>query len=739
MTIEAARSGRSFSLPLPGRPVFVAAVFTGSFLLFLVQPMFARLALPALGGAPGVWTVAMLFYQAALLAGYLYAHLLVRAERKWQPLVHLGLFLLAGTTLPIAMRDIGGYEAIGPTLWLLTLLAVSIGPVFFVVSAQAPLMQSWFARGERTSGRDPYFLYAASNAGSFLALAAYPVLIEPYLTLPEQRLLWSAGFILLAGMTAWCAHGLGGRGVAEREKTEDRYAQPRIGWRRHLYWGALAAVPSGLMLSTTTFLTMDIVSVPLLWVIPLGLYLLSFVVAFSSGGEIFVRQARFTAPLLLLAVGSYTFFAEGLFALLFAMAGLVLLFYIALALHGQLAATRPPPERLTGYYLTISAGGMAGGLFPAVLAPALFDWTYEYPLLLIGAAALLPSTPLLKLLARFWDRPKGRLASWLLAGFALLLSAVPPLGGADLAVPARIVIAVIALALIGRALPFAAAFTALLLSMGGWETLGESVADRTRTRSFFGVYTVSEDVAQRLRRLEHGTTLHGLQSLDPALARSPLGYYRPASGAGQVFAAAPPGADIGVVGLGVGSLACYAKPGQDWIFYEIDPAVVRIARDPERFTYLAACAPDAEIVVGDARLSLSRHMEPRYDLLAIDAFSSDAIPQHLMTREAFALYAGRLEPDGVLLVHISNRFLDLEPVVAAIAEEMGWSAKLLDDRPAAEGAETPLYTRSIWAALAADESTLAALEEEAGWRPLQRRGVPAWRDDFGSIVSVLRY
>ncbi|MBB5280885.1 fused MFS/spermidine synthase [Pacificimonas flava] len=720
-------------LPLPGRGLFVLTVFTGSFLLFLVQPMFARIALPALGGAPGVWTVAMLFYQAALLAGYVYAHLLTRRGGKWQPWVHFALFGAAALTLPIGMRDIGGYEAVGPTLWLLALLTVSIGPVFFLVAAQAPLMQSWFAAGERTHGQDPYFLYAASNAGSLAALAAYPLLIEPYFPVDVQRFGWSAGFLLLAALTFFASRGV------HPEKRDALAAGAPIPRRRYVYWGALAAIPSGLMLSTTTFLTMDIVAVPLLWVIPLGLYLLSYIVAYAEGGAIFVRQARFIAPLLLLGVGSYAFLADGVLALLFAMAGLILLFYVALALHGELAATRPPPAQLTAYYLTISVGGMIGGLFPAVVAPSAFDWTYEYPILLIGAAALLPATPLLKWLAALWQGPRGRQAAWTLALVLLALSTVA-LGSSE-GTPTwlRVGIGIGAVILIGMRLPFALAFTALLLSMGGWTTVVQSVTTGQRTRSFFGIYTVTTDRDQGVRRLEHGTTLHGLQSLEPGNRRTPLGYYSDTSGAGRVFAAAAADAKIGVVGLGVGSLSCYAKPAQDWTFYEIDPAIVRIARDESRFTYLSSCTPDARIVLGDARLSLARKDKPKYDLLAIDAFSSDAIPQHLMTIEAFQLYGQRLATDGVLMVHISNRFLNLEPVVSAITEELGWQARIMDDRPSEEGPSAGLTTRSIWVAMSPDASRIEALPEAQGWRPLERHNVSAWRDDFGSIVSVLRY
>ena len=724
MTAATTRAG--LVLPLPGRPLFVFTVFLGSFLLFLVQPMFARVALPSLGGAPGVWSVALVFYQGALLAGYVYAHLLAKAGARTQPLIHLALFAAAALTLPITLRSIGGYETIGPTLWLLLTLTVSIGPVFFVVSAQAPLLQRWYAVGAKTAGRDPYFLYAASNAGSLLALAVYPVLVEPYFSVDTQRIGWSAGFLLLAAATL-----LAGRGLRSEPAEAEEPAAP-IPLTRYAYWAALAAVPSGLMLSTTSYLTMDIVSVPLLWVIPLGLYLLSFIVAFSEGGAVFVRQARFISPLLLLAIGSYAFKAEGLFAFLFAMAGLILLFYVALALHGELSRTRPAPASLTNFYISISVGGVIGGLFPALVAPAIFDWVWEHPLLLIAAAALIPATPLFAFIARVFQGPKGR---WLRVGLATLAfllafsALLLPEAAAD-AVP--YVIIAIALILIGQHIAFALTFAALLLSMGGFDTLASR--DESRARSFFGTYTVAVDREAGLRQLMHGTTLHGVQRI-AGERDQPLGYYGPESGPALVLRGAAPGAEVGVVGLGVGALACYAKPGQDWTFYEIDPVVVEIATDEELFTYLSGCTPDARLVVGDARVQLRADEDAAYDYLIVDAFSSDAIPQHLMTREAFALYSRRLADDGVLIMHISNRYLDLAPVVGAIAREMGWEARIRDHDPG----ESDLYARSIYVALSADAERMEAMDASGEWERLPSREVEPWRDDFGSIVSVLRY
>lgn len=747
-TAGAAKTG--FFTRMPPRPLFILTVLVGSFLLFLVQPLFARLALPRLGGAPGVWTVALLFYQAVLLAGYVYAHFLSRLEARTQLFVHLGMFLLAAFTLPIELVSFGRWQEAGPILWLLGLLTVSLGPVFFVVSAQAPLMQAWFARTADKDAANPYFLYAASNAGSLLALILYPALIEPGMALSDQQLLWSGGFVLLAICVGLCGMRVepGARALAPPPGAEP------IDWRRMGHWVLLAAVPSGLMLSTTTHLTTDIVAVPLLWVVPLGIYLLTFIVAFSEGGQIFVRQARFIAAPLLLAIGVYTFLAEGVFQLLLALANLILLFYLALALHGELAATRPAPAHLTRYYILMSLGGMLGGLFAAVVAPLAFDWVYEHPILLVGAAFLLPAVPLLRSTVSLWH---GRLSPflrwvWPLVSLALSIHVhrVWMIGeNSAAALPALVVVGLGAVLSIGQRLPFAVHFAALLLGMGGWHTLGLSTERDARTRSFFGIYTVADDEEKGVRQLEHGTTLHGLQSLIPEFETAPLSYYRLESGAGQALSALPHlfgiDARVGIVGLGVGSMICYAQRGQDWTIFEIDPVVVRIARDPELFTYVEACGESLDIVVGDARVQLDGTEDGGFDLLAIDAFSSDAIPQHLMTLEAFELYRRVLAKDGYLLVHISNRHLNLEPVVAAAAEHLGWAAAIYDDRPPEDTVGGLSFARSIWIAMAPDTERLQAMFDAGpvqsdGWRPLYEvPGFTPWTDDYSSILNVLRY
>lgn len=765
------------------RPLFVVTVFVGSFLLFLVQPMVARLVLPTLGGSPNVWNTAMLFYQAALLVGYLYAHALSRLAVRAQWITHLALFAAAALTLPIGLaRWYPGATGGAGSGWLLGLLAVSIGPLFLVVAAQAPLMQAWFARSGDRDAANPYFLYAASNAGSLLGLLCYPFVLEPLTRLPAQTALWSAGFALLAGLVGlsgwrvWRDVGAGGDapsvmlrmppspvgeelprsspaggGVGAAEGggiAASTLADPPLLWRRRLRWVALAAVPSGLMLSTTTHITTDIMAMPLLWVLPLGLYLISFILVFGRHGATHARIAVMVAPVLLLLFGGAGLFVIGKLATYYGLASLALLFTVAVALHGALAADRPGAARLTDYYLWMSFGGMVGGLFCALLAPALFDWTYEHPLLLLAAALLLPARPLTRRIGRLLagrrvliGLPISMMLAWQV-GVAFEFHG--DLGRASI-ISLVAIIALFGVLSIGRRWAFAWHLLMLMLALGGWRQIDVSTMG-TRQRSFFGIYTVETRGPPPIRRLLHGTTLHGIQSLEPAKALVPNSYYAPDSGVGRVMRAAPalfgPAARIGFVGLGAGTLACYASPGQHWSAYEIDPVIVRMAFDPGRFSFVSRCQPSLRVVVGDARLTLGREPARALDLLAVDAFSSDAIPLHLLTLEAFDVYARALAADGVLLVHVSNRFLALQPVVAAIAARRGWTARELVYRPSdADVAAGFNHSMSDWIALTRSPARMDALLAATGgdWRPVPTEArVSAWSDDYASILPTLK-
>ena len=720
------------------KPLFLLTVLTGSFLLFLTQPMVARMALPRLGGAPAVWNSAMLVYQGLLLAGYAYAHFLTRLRPRRQAGVHLALFALAALWLPIGLSDATLPAEATPALWAPWFLASSIGPLFFIVSAQAPLMQRWYAL-EGARG-DPYPLYAASNLGSFAGLLSYPLVVEPLLTLEQQSLVWSAGYALLVLMVAACALTVPPASV----EAVPEAAGPAPSARRLLHWVALAAVPSGLMLSTTTHLTTDIVAVPMLWVLPLALYLLSFVIAFAARR----RPANVVvavAPLFLLVAGGFAFSGGTEQPFFTATLGLALLLIIAVALHAEMYRLRPEAGHLTAFYLAMAVGGVLGGIFCAILAPTLFDWAYEHPLLIAAAALLVPQSPFLP-----WAPAMKPALRWalVLAAFAISYAADMRMGPFDSAVSAllgSIVISLISLNFIGSRLAFALGVVALMMSYGGWTKVEESRMG-IRTRSYFGIYTVTYRFRPPTRQLTHGTTLHGAQNLTAGMEAEPTTYYAPRSGVGLALASLPifhsPVPSVGVVGLGTGTLSCFARPGQDWRFFEIDPAIVRIASDPNRFSFLARCAPQAKIVLGDARLSLAREPAGRLDLLAVDAFSSDAIPIHLLTREALMVYRRALKPDGLLLVHISNRYLDLEPVLAAAAKRDGWQAAALDYSPGPleEGRN---LSRSIWVAMARDRDTLMTLRIASGddahlWRPLRRRpGFTGWTDDYASILPVL--
>lgn len=735
----------------PRRWLFVLTILVGSFLLFQVQPMVARMVLPKLGGAPAVWNSAMLVYQALLLGGYAYAHWLGRFTVRRQAIIHVALFVAAALWLPIGIAEIAPPAPGQEALWVPLLLLASIGPVFFVVSAQAPLMQRWFAADARAG--DPYYLYAASNLGSFAGLISYPALVEPSLPLAAQSWGWSAGYALLVLLVAACAAARWHSHAVQADAAAGA-DEPRPALRRQLHWLLIAAVPSGLMLSTTTHLTTDIVAMPLLWVLPLGLYLLSFVIAFSTM-ERLTQIITFIAPAALLAVGGLGLLSSGGGSMMIALASLAMLFVVATALHGYLYHLRPATQHLTLFYLIMSAGGVLGGLFAALFAPLIFDWVYEHPLLILFAAMLLPLPALLP-----WNQwlgisePRTRTIVALLvcvAAFASWNMVYSWTGSFEGAAAAwGIAIFVIGLFVIGWRWAYVPVLALLMLGVGGWNTVEESFTGM-RVRSYFGVYTVTSDAYRHQRRLAHGTTLHGLQRTDAGGRLEPTTYYGHQSGVGLTLdkaeTLAGPNAAVGIVGLGAGTLACYRKPGQRWTIFEIDPVMVDIARDPAKFTFLSDCAGDTPIVIGDARLQIAKQPAGKFDILVIDAFSSDAIPLHLLTEEAIGIYARALKPDGVLLIHISNRFFDLQPVLAAEAKARGWTAAIRMD-PGRGDDDFSNLTGSNWVALTRAPARMVQLtggvrpqsesHHDGAWVPLAGRPhFTRWTDDYASTLPVL--
>ncbi|MXP10870.1 spermidine synthase [Pseudoblastomonas halimionae] len=722
---------------MTGRLPFLVTILAGSFLLFMVQPMVARLALPSLGGAPNVWNSAMLVYQALLLGGYAYAHFIGRFAYRTQVIGHVALLVLAALTLPIALADIGEQRQDLATFWVPLLFLASIGPLFFAVSAQAPLIQRWF--GAVPDAGDPYPLYAASNFGSFAGLFAYPLLLEPYWRLETQTLAWALGYgtlVLLTAFTGWTmirARRADGATAAVTTAVPPTSEKPST--RTILLWLALSAVPSGLMLSTTAHLTTDIVAMPLIWAIPLGLYLLSFTIAFADNRTLAFVFCRL-APSFVMLAGGLSLTGASKLPLMAGLASVAMLFVIAVALHSRLFALRPAPDRLTFFYLIMSAGGALGGVFAALVAPTLFDWVWEHPILVLASAALLPS------LAWFdWpsargldERTKRIVALGIVLAAAIAAAVLFRLDPESDSLLRAILYSGIALCGVLLAFHrwyFVAVLAILMAAMGGLPAIDASLKGM-RERSYFGVYTVRTDDYQKT--LAHGTTLHGAQLLGKDRRNDPTTYYGPNSGVGLAMRHAGDDANIGVVGLGVGTLACYKRPNQHWTFFEIDPLVVGYSRDGA-FTFVRDCAPDAEMVIGDARIELAEGPAHRYDVLAVDAFSSDSIPLHLLTREALQTYMRSLAPGGVLAVHISNRYIDLEPSLAALADAEGLQAMVRRDNPPGGW---PL-TSSWWVVLAKDKATLDALAtfDDQRWLQIRRDGRPVWTDSHASVLPFI--
>ncbi len=730
--------------PLLG--VFAVTIFIGSALLFLVQPLFAKMVLPLLGGTPSVWATSMVFYQATLLAGYAYAHWSVaRLGTRRQARLQMLLVLLPLPLLPIAVPEGWVPPATGqPIVWLLGMLTLSLGLPFFVLSSSAPLLQRWFASTEHEAGRDPYFLYAASNLGSMLALLAYPFVLEPAMPLASQSRLWAVGYGLLAAGTIVCALTLlrtrrdeAAIGQAQTNEQGAPEGKPVTATRR-LRWVALAFVPSAFMLAVTTHISTDIAAIPLLWVVPLALYLLTFILAFAPKPVSSVWPARLMPaviiPLVLvLLVGNATLPRVVLIGL-----PLAALFVAALVCHTQLAEDRPPPRHLTEFYLWVAVGGVLGGIFTALLAPAIFDTVLEYPLVIIMACLLAPT-----LIRRPINVRREQIVLMVLPA-GVLLATVLLIAGAVRWLPTigRMVALATALCLcsllITRPLRFGLSLGAVMVAASMTATDPGTVLYSGRT--FFGVQRVLEDNLG-FHRLLHGTTLHGIQSTRPHLRREPLSYYHREGPVGQVMTehSAANAPRIGVVGLGTGSLACYARPGQEWVFYEIDPVMERIARTPRLFTYLSDCPGDHEVVLGDARISLDRAGDGRFGVLVVDAFNSDAIPVHLLTREAIELYMQKLAPGGVVAIHISNRYLDLEPVLANVARDLDLAGLHRSD-----GASLPQArvgkTASQWVVLARSAADLERLSGDRRWRQLAAKpGSRTWTDDFSDVFSVFRW
>jgi hypothetical protein len=722
-----------------------AAIFLSAFLLFSVQPMFTRMVLPILGGAPAVWSVAMVFFQACLLAGYFYAHCLSRyVTTASAALVHVVLMLAAALFLPPAIAD--GWRDVPteyPAAWLLGLFAASLGLPFFALAANGPLLQSWYARAGATRSADPYFLYVASNLGSFSALMLYPVAIEPLLALEAQSGWWSAGYaglVVLIGLAAATSRGAVVVPSAAPLPGLGPYRAPSIGDRA--VWAAVAAVPAGLSIAVTAHISTDVAAVPLIWVLPLALYLLSFAAAFRHFGP---RACTWLGLGQVISVAGALLLLSVPFPDLLALTAgwhLAALFITAVACHHTLYRRRPATSHVTDFYLWLAAGGVVGGIAAAILAPLLLDTVAEYPLLLalsllcgpgvfaIGWRRFLRGTTVFSAILA------AVLTAWIISAGAMLdLSAQTAAAFAILSLAA---VMVIERREMHRAWVAALAIFAMTVA---FDRHGEATLLK---RSFFGVHSVRDTAGGEYRLLFHGTTLHGAIRISDAAPETPhrrpepLSYYTLGGTIGSAIAAVREAqggrlASVTSVGLGAGSLACHAEAGETWRFLEIDPDVVDIAIRSGLFTFLARCTPGAEIVIGDARLTLTG--TPPAALIVMDAFSSDAIPLHLLTREAFGLYLDRLVPNGVLVLHVSNRHMELSRILARVAAEHGLVAFYHHDaRTEADVAAYRLPSTSV--AIARKPEHLGALATD--WTRLQPDlARTPWTDDYSNLLEAL--
>lgn len=722
--------------------LFGVTIFVSSALLFSIQPMIARMLLPLLGGTPAVWNTCMLFFQAVLLCGYAYALLVSRWPLKRQLVAQLAVLCLAFISLPIGLSS-SWANSVPPTedpsVWLLLCLAASVGLPFFIISSNSPLLQKWFSRTATDSAKDPYFLYSASNAGSLLALLAYPVLLEPFFTLRMQSRIWTVAYAALVLLVA--LHCLTLFRNTEQKKSETETALPveNLTVRRRLRWLLLAFAPSSLMLGVTNYITTDIASVPLLWIIPLALYLLTMVFAFSRKrffparlGDLIIPGATVILLLLYLADSS------GSGSRVLVLLHLAYFFFAALMCHTQLAEDRPGPQHLAQFYVWLSLGGVLGGIFNAIVAPLVFRAVVEYPLAILLSCLLLPG------LKAGPTGLKERRLDFALPALIGIFTLALGWFAADL-VPAKMNASVVIVALpLFVTYPFRRRPLRFSLSLAAVIVAATSVTGIGRTtlhadRNFFGVLRVLNE--RDLHSFLHGSTVHGRQITTPGRRCEPISYYHREGPLGRIFTQfqnSTTTGSVGIIGLGTGATISYARPTERWTFYEINPAVVSIAKSPTYFTYLSECAAaPVAMVLGDARLKLHDAPDQSYNLLVLDAFSSDSIPVHLMTQQALDLYLSKLAPGGMLVLHISNRNLDLTEVVADLAQSRNLIAlSLLDLTPPQPDGKDP----SHWVVLTRNTADYGALANDPAAKRMVSDGYDdVWTDDFSNILSVFKW
>jgi hypothetical protein len=727
--------------------LFAATLFTSASLMFVLQPLFGKILLPLLGGSPAVWNTCMVFYQSILFLGYLYAHYLsTRYSQHRQILIHTAVILISFLALPLALPDntVPPTNS-NPTFWLLWTLFLAIGLPFFVVSTTAPLIQKWFANVGHHTSHDPYYLYAASNTGSLIALLSYPFLLEPNIGLANQKSYWSVGYLVLSLLIAGCAFALwkSHQTSEQQENIADDTSENNLSLTTKLHWLALAFVPSSLLLGLTNFISTDIASVPLLWIIPLTLYLLSFVIVFSKWNDKIHPIMVKLQPVFLVPFIAYAFINPAdLPYWAYLILHLIAFFLAVMVCHGELAKLRPHTRHLTTFYLIMSFAGMLGGMFNTFVAPFVFNAVYEYPLMIIAALLLRPGLKLslntgfaLQILVP---------ALLVITGLILYASVNDLLQYFDIIVISLIGLTLLTYLLRARPVGFALMSGAIIFLALGLHGLSSHTLYQERT--FFGVLAVREAVLtdeqgrpESYHELFHGTTKHGAQRLAANLSQIPLTYYSRPGPMGQLFKEYDNNDqawNIGVVGLGAGALACYAKDQQYWTLYEIDPLVVDIASNSAYFTYLSQCARNATMRVGDARLSLEKEPDQHFDLLIMDAFSSDSVPTHLLTKEALELYFKKLKPNGILAFHMTNRHLSLKKVLSINAEALHLASLIQEFKPQQD---IPLVVATDWVVMAKHAETLEPLRLSllGKWQkmPLYFDMKP-WTDDFTNIVSI---
>ena len=731
------------------RIFFSLATFVGSALLFLIQPMAAKMLLPIFGGSPAVWTAAMLFFQVALLAGYAFAHFSnFHLGPTKQRYLQIAILLLALLTLPVTTHstlfhsfEAKATETSQPALLVFGLLMMTVGAGYFIVSSGSPVLQRWFATTKDPNAKDPYFLYALSNVGSLIGLFAYPFFIEPRYGLAEQAVLWRNGFLVLIVLFGICTFMVKSAPV---ETTETKPEPPKpISWNQRSKWMFFAAVPSSLLLGATSYISSNIAPVPLIWVVPLAIYLLSFTFAFASKPLLKSSQLARILPILVVPL-VFTLCIEATEPLiLLASFHVVILFVAGWMCHSLLAEQRPPASQLTEFYLWLSVGGAIGGLFNSLIAPHVFATYAEYPLAIALACLIRPQPkPLVK--DGMWF---GAIAVISIVAMLMIKNTLPAgqlRAGLAIGIPLVAVFAAM-----DRVKVFAAGLGLIFVGVNFFQIAAPGVVLATR-RSFFGVHRVLQ--SKEYRSLVHGNTTHGRQSSHPDLQNVPLTYYYPNGPIGQIFEKAPLMEHVhkvGLVGLGVGSLAAYGKPGQDFTYFEIDPEVLYLARDSGYFTFLKDAKAKMRYVLGDARLTLAKEPDQSYDLLVLDAFSSDAIPTHLLTLEAIQMYERKLAPGGLIVMHISNRYLDLAPVVALTCRKAGLWAYDQQDAPTPGTDEERLgKTQSNWLVIMRSPSQQSELAKSTSFNHRQSTNqwdeieigstVKPWTDDYVNVLGAYK-